>query len=164
MNRPYRARDFRRLIGYIHERTPPAAIGVDTMVGFPGENEGAFLNTFTLIEDLPVSYLHVFPYSPRPGTRAARLPEQVDSRLIKDRAARMRLLGQKKRQAFYHKAVGRVFEIIIEGWESESEQLVRGLSDNYVPVLFHSDRESKNERVSVRVEGVKNNRVLGMWI
>ena len=81
MNRPYGAREFRELLESIHERIPLAAVGVDVMVGFPGENEGAFNNTYELIRDLPVSYLHVFPFSPRKGTAAADFPDQIDQRL-----------------------------------------------------------------------------------
>ena len=75
---------------------PDAAIGVDTLIGFPGESESAFENTYELVRKLPISYLHVFPFSARPGTRAAKLPGKINPGIIKKRCERMRTLGNEK--------------------------------------------------------------------
>jgi threonylcarbamoyladenosine tRNA methylthiotransferase MtaB len=89
MNRDYTAQEFARLVEQIRERVPLAAIGVDTMAGFPGEDAQAYQNTLSLIQDLPVSYLHVFPYSPRKGTAAAGFSGQVDQKVIRGRASKL---------------------------------------------------------------------------
>ncbi len=161
MNRDYRAHEFAGLVERIRERIPLAAIGVDTMVGFPGEDAQAYHNTLSLIRDLPISYLHVFPYSPRKGTAAARFPGQVDQKVTKERARELRKLGGEKRASFYRSCLGEVFSVLTEGWASEDKALVKGLSDNYLPVRFPSARLEKNRLVSVRIEGLGENNVIG---
>ncbi|MEW6667045.1 MAG: tRNA (N(6)-L-threonylcarbamoyladenosine(37)-C(2))-methylthiotransferase MtaB [Thermodesulfobacteriota bacterium] len=161
MNRAYRAKDYIRLIEDIHRRFPLAALGADVMVGFPGEDEGAFRRTYTLIGDLPISYLHVFPYSPRRGTPAASFPGQVDPKAASERAARLRALGQEKRKAFYQSCLGKEFTVLAEGWHSEEKKSVKGLSDNYLPIHFPSRVELNNRMVPVRVERLEGRGVLG---
>ncbi|MCJ7593764.1 MAG: tRNA (N(6)-L-threonylcarbamoyladenosine(37)-C(2))-methylthiotransferase MtaB, partial [Desulfobacterales bacterium] len=95
MNRDYTAAEFARLVEDIHGRMPLAAIGVDVMAGFPGEDDRACRNTFSLLQDLPISYLHVFPFSPRAGTPAYVFPGRVDERENKKRTEELRVLGRK---------------------------------------------------------------------
>ena len=161
MNRHYRAQEFAKLVERIHEKIPLAAIGVDTMAGFPGEDPQAHQNTLTLIQDLPISYLHVFPYSPRKGTAAARFSGQVDKRVIGGRARELRRLGRKKRNDFHRSCLGEVFSVLTEGWLSDESQMVKGLSDNYLAVTFPSARLLKNSLVSVRIEALGENQVIG---
>ncbi len=161
MNRDYTAQEFSRLVEQIRERIPLAAIGVDTMAGFPGEDPRAHQNTLSLIQDLPVSYLHVFPYSPRKGTAAARFPGQVDQKVTKERARKLRKLGREKQKSFYRSCLGGVFSVLIEGWASEEKAQAKGLSDNYLPVAFPSARLQRNRLVSVRIEGLGEHNVIG---
>lgn len=164
MNRTYTAQEFARLIGRIQETIPSAAIGLDAMAGFPGEDNRAFQNTFALIQDLPVSYLHVFPYSPRKGTPAADFAGQVDGQVIKERAGRLRSLGHKKREVFYRSCVGKSFSILTEGWQSEEKKRIKGLSDNYLPVTFPSTRLIKNNLIPVRIESLGEKGLIGSII
>lgn len=164
MNRHYRPRDFSSLIEEIRRNIPHAAIGVDTMAGFPGEGQEAYENTFTLLEGLPVSYLHVFPYSPRKGTAAASFPERVDERIIKERTSALRAMGNEKRQAFYRGSLGKTFRVLTEGWDSSDRQMIKGLSDNYLPISFPSSEPMKNCMVSVHTERVKDGRLIGRVI
>ena len=164
MNRNYTAGEFAKLIKRIHETIPLVAIGVDVMAGFPGEDHQAFQNSYTLIRGLPVSYLHVFPYSPRRGTPAADFPGQVDVRTIKGRAGRLRNLGDHKRKVFYRSCVGKSFSILTEGWQSEEEKGIKGLSDNYLPVIFPATRVTENELVTVRIEGLGADNLRGSVI
>jgi threonylcarbamoyladenosine tRNA methylthiotransferase MtaB len=161
MKREYTAQEFSRLVEQIRERIPLAAIGVDTMAGFPGEDPRAYQNTLSLIKDLPVSYLHVFPYSPRKGTAAARFPGQVDQKVTKERARKLRSLGREKRASFHRSCLGEVFSVLTEGWVSEDKAQAKGLSDNYLPVAFPSARLQKNRFVSVRIEGLGEHNVIG---
>ncbi len=161
MNRNYGARGFAELIETIHKKIPLAGIGVDVMAGFPGEDEAAHENTCSLIAELPVSYLHVFPFSPRSGTPAADFDGQNDREVIKRRARELRDLGRRKRELFYHRCLDRRFEVISEGWHSEEEKMVKGTSDNYLPVLFPSSSPFENRLMNVRVEKVKGDRVIG---
>ena len=161
MNRKYGASVFRDIVSTLHRKLPFGAIGVDLIAGFPGETREAFLNTYKLIERLPVSYLHVFPFSRRKGTPAADFPDQVDPRVARERAQALRKLGQKKRENFYRSCLGSTFMVLSEGWESEEKGLVRGWSDNYLPITLHSEYLSKNELLPVKVGRIEGNSVRG---
>ena len=161
MNRHYKPARFRRIVEEIHAKIPQAAIGVDVMAGFPGENRQAYLHTYGLIRDLPVSYLHVFPYSPREGTAASRLQGRVLHEKVKERAGALRVLGQEKREAFYRSCFGQRVMVLAEGWESEPESLIKGLSDNYLRVLFQSPVPVKSEMIPVIPERLHQGGILG---
>ena len=161
MNRHYTSKEFDELIRRIHDRIPLAAIGVDVMAGFPGEGDSAYQNSFSLINDLPVSYLHVFPFSPRKGTSAAGFPDQVHHEVIKKRAGELRNLGQRKRKTFYRSCLGTVLPVLAEGWHSEVEEVIKGLSDNYLSIVFPSSRLIRNRILKVRVEDVGKGVIVG---
>ncbi|MCP4668044.1 MAG: MiaB/RimO family radical SAM methylthiotransferase, partial [Deltaproteobacteria bacterium] len=164
MNRKYEASDFAGLIETIHNKIPLAGIGVDVMAGFPGEDRRAHDNTCSLITGLPVSYLHVFPFSPRPGTPAAGFDGQNDPEVIKKRAQELRDLGQRKREAFYDRCLNKEFQVLSEGWHAEEENVVKGTSDNYLPVLFPSSSPLEGRLVDVRVEKATRNGVMGSMV
>lgn len=161
MNRHYSPEFFKELIIEIAERIPLVSIGVDVITGFPGEDKIAFNNSYGLIDGLPVSYLHVFPYSIRKGTPAADFPGHVDSKIIKERARILRDLGKKKKKSFYNSCLGHTFRVVSEGWESEDEKMVKGLSDNYLRVLFPSDNLNRNSIVEVIAEKIHKDFVIG---
>ena len=94
MRRPYTAGFFRGLVERIHETMPHAAIGSDLIVGFPGESADEFSETERMLSDLPLSHLHVFPYSDRPGTEASEMAGKVDGVAIRERGARLREIGR----------------------------------------------------------------------
>ncbi|RMF46612.1 MAG: tRNA (N(6)-L-threonylcarbamoyladenosine(37)-C(2))-methylthiotransferase MtaB [Deltaproteobacteria bacterium] len=149
MNRHYDAGFFHRLVEKIHRSVPEVAIGVDVIAGFPGETEEEFDQTWRLIDHLPLSHLHVFPYSRRPGTPAAEMAEQLDGALIRERAAKLRSLGEAKARRYAERFVGRVLELVVEGGEEDGWR--RGLSRNYLGVQFRGEAEP-GDRVWVRVE------------
>ncbi|MGB2928333.1 MAG: tRNA (N(6)-L-threonylcarbamoyladenosine(37)-C(2))-methylthiotransferase MtaB [Desulfobacterales bacterium] len=162
MHRPYTRSLFRNQIIKINELLPNAAIGVDTLIGFPGETEKAFENTYSLINELPITYLHVFPFSARKGTPASSYPQQVDSKTIKARCKKMRGLGHVKRKDFYKKFTGKTVEILIEDKRDRSTGLLKGISSNYIPVHVNGEDNLKNTRVQVRINRVKrDNNVFG---
>jgi threonylcarbamoyladenosine tRNA methylthiotransferase MtaB len=161
MNRHYTTQEFSDLIESIHDRMPLAAIGVDVMVGFPGEDIVSHENTCALIKDLPVSYLHVFPFSRRPGTAAASFDGQIDPGVIKERAENLRDIGLKKRTSFYHNCLKKEFQVLAERWHSKEKKTMKGLSDNYLPVIFSSSEDSRNQIIPVHMERIENNMVIG---
>ena len=140
---------------------PDAAIGVDTLIGFPGESDSAFENTYNLIEKLPISYLHVFPFSARPGTKAADLPDKVEASIIKDRCKRMRILGNEKRLKFYRTFIGQVLPILIETDREASTNLLKGISSNYLPVLIDAGDKLKNKIVDVKIQKLEGMKLFG---
>ncbi len=161
MGRPYSRQDFYKLIQSIHRKMPDAAIGVDTLIGFPGESERAFGNTYDLIADLPVSYLHVFPFSSRPGTAAARLPDKLDPPVIKVRSQRMRELGHQKRLKFYRRSTGKSLPVLIEARREGSTGMLKGISSNYLPVLIEGNDDLQNKIVAVKIEKLEGSRLYG---
>ncbi len=162
MGRPYDREFFRNLVEKIHQRIPGAAVGVDVLVGFPGESDAAFAGTYDLIAELPVTYLHVFPFSPRTGTPAADWPDQVSPAVVKSRSRRMRALGMEKRRRFYERFVGETMPVLVEGKRDAATGLCKGLSSNYLPVLFAGGDVLQNRFVRVRIEGVaRENRLMG---
>ena len=161
MNRNYTSEEYARLVESIHRQIPLAAIGVDLMAGFPGEEDKAYRNTYDLMKDLPVSYFHVFPFSPRKGTAAWDFRDKVEDREIKKRAEALRVLGQKKREAFYRSCAGKTFQVLAQGWARSGMGMIQGLSDNYLPVLFPFPREIRNEMLQVRIDTVEKLNVFG---
>jgi threonylcarbamoyladenosine tRNA methylthiotransferase MtaB len=133
MHRPYKSALFHDRVLAIHRLLPQAAIGADILIGFPGESEGAFENTYRRIESLPVTYLHVFPFSPREGTAAFHFKERVPERVIKARCRRMRALGQRKKRAFFEGLIGQSVRVLVEGRSGGGER-IKGTTPNYVPV------------------------------
>jgi len=161
MNRKYSTGTFARLVENIHQKIPMAAIGVDVMAGFPGEDSRAHSNTVSLLKILPVSYLHVFPYSKRSGTRAAGFSGHIASHEKKKRAAELRALSMKKRRDFYERCVGEVFQVLAEGWYSTEKGLLKGTSDNYVPTFFPPTGSEQKDLVSIRMEKVDKHGMMG---
>lgn len=162
MNRPYTRSFFRDLINKINKRSPNAAIGVDTLIGFPGETENAFANTYSLVEDLPVTYLHVFPFSVRDKTPANKLSGKVPSTVIKARCQKMRQLGNIKKRAFYKKFVGQKVDVLMEDKREKSTGHLKGITSNYIPVHVPWDDKYKSALVQVRIDKLNsNNTVFG---
>ena len=160
MNRRYTAEQFMTIVQRSKEMLPAAAIGVDVLVGFPGETEEDFRQTYELITGLPITYLHVFPYSKRPGTPAAKMAHQVPAEIKEERVAVLRKLDNKKRTAFYGSRIGKVHPVLAEA-EQSVEGLVKGFTDNYIPVHFEAGSETANTVVPVRLERVAGRFVLG---
>lgn len=160
MNRPYTRSFFRDLVFLARELIPDAAIGVDTLIGFPGETDAAFENTYSLIKELPVTYLHVFPFSARDGTPASRYPQKVPSKIIKARCEKMRRLGSNKKLDFYQKMIGQTVKVLIEGGRNPSTGLFKGLTSNYIPVFTNSKYDLENSLIQVKIEKLFNNNSL----
>lgn len=138
MHRNYDARFFRGLVQRIIAAVPGAAVGIDVMAGFPGETETAFANTLRLVEEMPLAYLHVFPYSRRPGTAAAAMPGQIPEEEKKLRAERLRRIGTEKRRSFATRFIGTPLMVLTEGRTDKTTGFRLGFSDNYIPVALRN--------------------------
>jgi len=147
MSRNYDAAFFRNRLQQIKKAIPDIAIGIDVMVGFPGEGEKEFDNTLRLIGELPVAYLHVFPYSERPGTVASSLPGRVDETVKKKRSQILRRLGKEKRNAFAQRFIGKKLRVLIEHKKDKGTGFMKGFSDNYIPVVIETGNYSLVNRV-----------------
>lgn len=160
MNRCYTAETFAEAVGRIHAAAPHAAIGCDILTGFPGEDEQAADNSFRLLAELPISYLHVFPYSIRPGTAAAKFPDQVPASVKEKRAARLHDLDQAKRTAFYQRHLGTEQRVLLESQEKKTG-LLKGFSENYIPVQCSGPISLAKTVVAVRLGTLQNSAVQG---
>ena len=126
MYRPYTPQHYADLVSRIRTRVPDAAIGADVMVGFPGETDEDFMATYRLIEESPLTYLHVFPYSSRPGTVSAALPNPVPTHVSRFRAKALRDLIAGKNEAFRRAMVGREIDVLtLEDSSAISSNFVR---------------------------------------
>ncbi|MFH2219916.1 MAG: tRNA (N(6)-L-threonylcarbamoyladenosine(37)-C(2))-methylthiotransferase MtaB [Pseudomonadota bacterium] len=162
MNRPYTNRLFRELVLRIRKQMPDAAIGVDVLVGFPGETDNAFENTCALISELPVSYLHVFPFSARSGTPASKFSGIVATETIKARALKVREIGFHKKSVFYNSFSNEKIEVLVEAKSDFPEGLMKGISENYIPIFFKEDVDLTNAFVNVRINTIdSDNKVYG---
>jgi len=158
MRRRYTADDFRKRVEAIIEALPLAAIGTDVIAGFPGESDENFEQSFNLIESLPLAYLHVFPYSVRAGTTAAKMTGRVDGTVIKRRAAMLRELGEIKRRRFAESMIGRKLEVLLE---QRTAGRLEGYSRNYVRVLTDGPDDLVNREVEVEASFVQGVAVSG---
>lgn len=135
MRRRYKAEYYYNLIHTIKEKIPHCCIGVDVIVGFPGETEEYFMETFNFLHQLPVSYLHVFTYSERENTPAAIFSGKVSQNIRKERTNRLRTLSDMKRQEFYRSQLSTEQTIIPESYNNERGTWI-GWSDNYIRTEF----------------------------
>lgn len=146
MRRPYSAGYYEDLVGRIHASMPHASIGSDMIVGFPGEEPRHHAESCALLERLPLTHFHVFPYSDRPGTEATRLPHKVDGRDIRDRAREIRAISARKAAAFRASQAGRTRRaLVVDDGRS-------AVTDNYLKVRL--DRpHPRNEWVAAVIDG-----------
>jgi threonylcarbamoyladenosine tRNA methylthiotransferase MtaB len=160
MNRKYSTRQFADVIALCHERLPDAAIGIDILVGFPGETDEHFTAAKSFIDSLPVSYLHVFPYSIRPGTAAASFSHHVPKKIKDKRVAELRFLSESKKIVFYQKQLGKIRPVLVEG-RRDNEGMLKGYTDNYIAVRFAGPDRLLNSLATVRLLSIKDNSVIG---
>jgi threonylcarbamoyladenosine tRNA methylthiotransferase MtaB len=153
MRRRYVAQEYRRLLDRIVERIPQAAIGTDLIVGFPGETAEHFERYYNFVAKLPLAYFHVFPYSVRSGTTAAKFSGKVAGMEIKRRAARLRELGESRRRQFVSRFARAKLKVLIEETREPGCQRLRGYSRNYIKVLVRGSDQLKNHEVDVQAEG-----------
>jgi threonylcarbamoyladenosine tRNA methylthiotransferase MtaB len=145
MRRPYTAASYVRLVTSIRERIPHASIGSDVIVGFPGESSTHFTDTETVLRDLPLTHLHVFPYSDRPGTDASLLHGRVDGAVVRERGRRIRDIGHEMANRFRQSQRGTTRRALTvdDGWSA--------VTDNYLKVTL-DQHHSRNEWIDVRID------------
>ena len=152
MGRRYTSGDYSSLIHQLKQRLPDVAIGADVMVGFPGETKSRFDNTVALIETLPLSYLHVFRYSPRDGTAASKLGDEVAEDEKKRRSAQLISLGRRKWKDYCEAFVGKEMEVLIEHRREPKSGRLVGLSSNYIRALMDGEDYLMGRFLTVRLQ------------
>jgi threonylcarbamoyladenosine tRNA methylthiotransferase MtaB len=161
MHRWYRAEHYARRVELIRERLPHTAIGADVITGFPGESDQDHAATLAFIERLPFTYLHVFSFSKRPGTKAATLSNEVPGAVIKRRARELRALGEAKSAAFRQSQLGRTLRVLalIPG-DRNAGAYTPALSTNYLRVRLHGNHPA-NSWFDAVISGEAENSLVG---
>ncbi len=160
MGRPYDRERFREQVAAIKSAAPDAAIGSDVLVGFPGETPEAFDATVSLIDELPLTYIHVFPFSPREGTPAFHYPDPVPPAVIKERCRILRRIGDEKRRAFIENQAGKPLDVLIEQRRDRRTGLLKGMSSNYLTVLVNGGDACRHRILQVAPRLSENGREL----
>jgi threonylcarbamoyladenosine tRNA methylthiotransferase MtaB len=153
MRRRYKPKQFLDITDQIRQAMPDSSIGTDIMVGFPGETEAEFNNSYNLLDESELTYFHVFSYSKRKGTKAAIMDNQIDPAVIKQRSKIIRDLGMKKKIEFNKKFVGKELEVLVENNS-------KGTSRNYISVKLHKDDYSKGELIDVVISDLEDDMVI----
>ncbi|GAA4298381.1 tRNA (N(6)-L-threonylcarbamoyladenosine(37)-C(2))-methylthiotransferase MtaB [Nibribacter koreensis] len=152
MRRRYLRELYAQRVEWIKTAMPHACIGVDVIVGFPGETEEDFLETYNFLNDLNISYLHVFPYSERANTSAIELPGVVPQKIRNQRADMLRILSEKKKRAFYESQIGYEGKVLFEA--DITDGFMEGFTENYVRVVAKYDPVLVNEEKHVRLTNI----------
>ncbi len=155
MQRRYTPDYYRNLITKVISKIPDAGIGVDVIVGFPGETEQDFLDTYNFLKDLSISYLHVFTYSERPDTKAINMDGVVEHSERKKRNNMLRILSEKKRHEFFNKMIGKTLDILFE--HEDHNGFMRGFASNYVRVQNNFNPVLVNEFSKINIKSVSDN-------
>lgn len=158
MRRKYRIEDYKKILEMIKSMFPQAAFGADVIVGYPGETEEQFLETFNFLRSGPITHFHIFPYSKRKGTTAAKLENQIQTGVKKDRVKTLMLLGEAKLDEFTRGMVGKTSSVL---FEQEVDGYWEGYSSNYLRVKVKSNFDLKNEIYPIKMVDFVGGKLLG---
>ena len=158
MRRRYNSDLFVRRINKIKSIMPDASIGVDVIVGFPGESEEYFEETYELLKQLDVSYLHVFSYSQRDNTEAVKIEPKVSQQTIAERSKILHRLSMKKKRQFYENNTGKIRQVLFETYE---EGILSGHSENYISVSIKGNEDKVNQIIPVKLVRLEDEEMIG---
>ena len=160
MNRKYTVAEFVDFLMMAHRTNPDACLGTDVIVGYPGETDALFDETYELLLDLPFAYFHVFSYSDRDHARSSKLPDQekISRESIIERSRRLRELSERKRTVYHQQFLGKT-EFVL--FEQQKNGFWSGLTDTYIRVKVASSHDLKNRMLPVRLEALDKHGVIG---
>jgi threonylcarbamoyladenosine tRNA methylthiotransferase MtaB len=148
MKRRYRATDYGRVVSLIRQVAPEAAVTTDVIVGFPGETDKEFEESLDFCRRMEFARIHVFPFSPRPGTEAARMPAQISTMVKKQRSIRMLSLAKASTSNFVRQFLGKSLPVL---WEQETKRMWYGLTDNYIRVYTGNNDDLANKLLPIKL-------------
>lgn len=164
MNRKYTPDDYRRIVSQLRSKIPDVTLTTDIMVGFPGETEEEFQQSYDFCKEIGFLWIHVFKYSPRKGTPAAGFEGQIDPRIKERRSKKLIALAESMRNDVFSKFVGRTANIILEQEIAKSNGDMEGLTSGYIPVAVSTKSEMTGEILTVRLEGIEGARMRGILV
>ena len=159
MRRKYTVSDYKRIIGNIMKAFPNAGIGADVIVGYPGESKEQFENTFNLLKELPITHFHVFPYSKRKNTTAAKMENHIHATEKKDRVKTLMMFGDAKLNLFSEDQIGKKTKVLFE--RRNKKGLFEGYSSNYVRVQVDTDLDLSNVEREVLITKMVDGKCVG---
>jgi len=159
MRRKYTVSDYKRVINKLMAAFPNAGIGADMIVGFPGETREQFENTFNLARELPLTHFHVFPYSKRKNTTAAKIENQIHHAEKKSRVKSLIMFGDAKLNLFTEDQVGKRTKVLFE--RRNKHGVFEGYSSNYIRVQVQTDLDLSNQICEVYLSGMENGKLIG---
>lgn len=162
MNRTYNSSQFSFKIKHISKKIPEISIGTDVIAGFPYEGDVEFQGTYSLLEQLPISYIHVFPFSSRPGTDASQMPDNVQPPIKKERVQQLTSLSNKKKALYMQEQIGKTLDVLIEDVNMDST--CSGTSDNYLKVIIPAGDYLSGTLIPVRIHGIEDGKLTGIPI
>jgi len=151
MGRKYSPYQYQELVEEIRKKIPSVGLSTDVMVGFPGEEEKHFLNTLHFIEEIGFSRMHIFRFSPRPGTKAYSMRPLISEEVKKERAERLKEAAEISSHKFISRFLGKTLKVLVEDKEDSKGGLLSGYTDNYIRIFFKGDRKLKNKFAQIKL-------------
>ena len=162
MNRRYTTKEYKEIVDRLRENIPNVAITTDVIVGFPGETNDEFNKTYEFLKEIELSQMHVFKYSPRKGTPAATMENQIDPQMKQFRSEKLLNLNKENFNKFAGKFIGQEIDVLFE--QSIAENTYEGLTPNYIRVIVKSDKEIHGEILKVKLTDIKDEYVEGTLV
>ncbi|GAA0862530.1 tRNA (N(6)-L-threonylcarbamoyladenosine(37)-C(2))-methylthiotransferase MtaB [Paraclostridium tenue] len=162
MNRRYTTKEYKEIVNKLREKMPNVAITTDVIVGFPGETNDEFNQTYKFLSDVELSQMHIFKYSPRKGTPAATMENQIDPQMKHLRSDKLIALNKKNFNKFATKFIGEEFEVLFE--QNIGDNKYEGLTPNYIRVVVESDKDIQGKILNTKISDVKDEYVEGILV
>ncbi|SHG72560.1 tRNA (N(6)-L-threonylcarbamoyladenosine(37)-C(2))-methylthiotransferase MtaB [Asaccharospora irregularis] len=162
MNRRYTTQEYKQIVDRLRENIPNVAITTDVIVGFPGETNEEFQKTYEFLKEIELSQMHIFKYSPRKGTPAATMENQVDPQMKHFRSEKLINLAKENFNKFTNKFIGQDLEVLFE--QNIGNNRYEGLTPNYIRVVVESDKDIRGEIKKVKINGIKDEYVEGILV
>jgi threonylcarbamoyladenosine tRNA methylthiotransferase MtaB len=161
MNRKYTTAQYKKILKELREHIEDVSITTDIIVGFPGETEEEFKATYEFLEDIELSKMHIFKYSPREGTKAAEMPKQLDGNIKEARSKKLIELNKKLEDKFMGKFVDKVMDVLYEDNFKEYKSLYEGYTRNYIKIVSELESTLPGEIVDTKLKSIENGYILG---
>ena len=162
MNRRYTTSEYKEIVDKLRREIPDVAITTDVIVGFPGETEEEFEQTYNFLKDIELSQMHIFKYSPRKGTKAADMDNQVNPQIKHDRSEKLLNLNKENFEKFASRMINKEFDVLFE--QSVGDNKYEGLTPNYIKTIVQSDEDITGKILKVKLTDVKDEYVEGILV